>query len=342
MNPAYRWLKVRKQSAARSGFTLIELLVAVSIATVVVLAAYAALTGGLTVYNRAGSASEEVQVVRALVDRLTRELQATYFNPQAPDARFVGEEADSSGLGTAGASTASGGTAAASAATSRAPGASSVGGSSVGGSSPGARTAPRSAASAGTMGSGVASTMGAQLTFVTAAGLSPLTEVEYFLREPDAEAGTPGGLYRRERFLLDRQVGETYVVDTGSEEEAVLVAPEVVGFEATYYDSQVLTSGGLGLQGSLTGEDAWQTSWDAAAKGYLPRAVRVTFSVGSWPASWVAAAGAEQGEVTEARRVTFVVPLPLAEAQTSQQTGSAAPAGSGAQSGSGGQGGSGG
>jgi prepilin-type N-terminal cleavage/methylation domain-containing protein len=331
---------------AQSGFTLVELLVAVSIATVVVLAAYMALTSGLTIYNRAGAASAEVQVVRALVDRLTRELEATYFNPQAPDAVFVGEEAEGT-TGTSGStgatSSMSGATGATSAAGSRAPGASSLGHSSL---SVGTAAASAAGAGTGATSSAAASTAGARLAFVTAAGLSPLTQVEYFLQEPDPESGTVGGLYRQEKFLLDRQVGEVYVADTGSEGEAVLVAPEVVGFEVEYYDGQSLMTGGLGLQESLTGEDAWQTSWDAAAKGYLPEAVRVTFSLGSWPPSAGAreagaAAGTGDGGLTAVRRVTFVVLVPLAQAQTSQQSGSGAQSGSSTQSGSGGQGGSG-
>jgi len=118
----------RTRPAAQSGFTLIELLVAIGIATVVVLAAYTALTSGLTVYNRVGSASEEVQVVRALVDRLTRELQATYFNSQAPDSVFLGEEAE----GTMGTSGSTGATSSTSGGTAGASGASTAPGMGVG------------------------------------------------------------------------------------------------------------------------------------------------------------------------------------------------------------------
>jgi prepilin-type N-terminal cleavage/methylation domain-containing protein len=344
MRGRWRTGHARTQPAAQSGFTLIELLVAASIATVVVLAAYTALTSGLTVYNRAGSASEEVQVVRALVDRLTRELQATYFNPQAPDAVFLGEEAGvtmgTSGSGGATSGTSGGPLGAGSAFTT--PGIGGVGGSSVGNSTPGARPATTSTAATGSaaaLNNAMASTVASRLTFVTAAGLSPLAEVEYFVEEPDPQAGTVGGLYRQEKFLLDRQVSDVYVADTGAVADAVLVAPEVVGFEVEYYDGQSLATGNLGLQESLTGEDAWQTSWDATAKGYLPEAVRVTFSLGSWPRSGVSAAGTGNTGVTAVRRVTFVVPLPLAQAQTSQQTGSGAETGSSTPSGSAGQGG---
>lgn len=334
----------RTRPAVQAGFTLVELLVAVSIATVVVLAAYAALTGGLRVYERATSVSQQAQVVRALVERMTRELQATYFNPQAPDAKFVGEEPEGT-MGATGSTTGPASTSASrpgtSSLSSRAPGTGTMGGSTMGNRTPGASTGGTTSTGAGTAGttSANASTAAARLTFVAAAGLSPLTEVEYFIEEPDPQTGTPGGLYRQERFLLDRQQaagGSVVETDSGEEAAAVLVAPEVVGFEVAYYDAQALTSGGLGLQGSLTAEDAWETSWDAAAKGYLPQAVRITLNLGSWSQPAASSAEAASAGVTTTERVTFVVALPLAEAQASQAAGSSTQSGSGGQAGSGG------
>jgi hypothetical protein len=212
-----------------------------------------------------------------------------------------------------------------------------MGRSTVGGSSPSVGTGGATSTSISTVN---ASTAAARLTFVTASGLSPLTEVEYFVQEPDPRAGTPGGLYRRERFLLDRQQAvEGSVAQTGSaeESEAVLLAPEVTGFEVEYYDPQSQISGSLGLQGSLTGDEGWETSWDAAAKGYLPQAVRITLTLGSWPAPTVSSGQAESTGATAVRRVSFVVSLPLAGAETSgTSAASGTQAGSSAQSGSGG------
>ena len=253
-----------------AGFTLVEVLVGMGIALVVVAAAYAALAGGIAVYERAGAVTQEVQVVRALAERLTRELQAAYFDPQASDLVFEGEQPDESLLHPA-----------------------------------------------------------SRLTFVTVAGPGPLTEVEYFLQEfepqpYDATAtARPGGLYRRASPLLERSSpGAQGAVEVAAPEsaaseegEAVLLAPEVVGFEVAYYDPQAAAaSGALGLRGSLTGAEPWEDSWDASTKGYLPRAVRVTLYLGAWP---------EGGQAEEeGRRVTFVVTLPLAEEAAAPQEGS--------------------
>ena len=239
-----------------------EVLVAAGISAGVVLAAYAALTGGLAVYERAGAVSLEVQVVRALTDRLTQELEAAYFDPQSADLVFVGEEPGSAEAGS-----------------------------------------------------------GSRLTFVTAAGAGPLTEVEYSLKEPDLEADERGGLYRRARLLLDRQVAEVRYegIGTSEEAEAVLLAPEVVGFEVACYDPEAgAGSGGLGS--TVSGEEKWETSWDAVAKGYLPGAVRLTLELGTWPEE-----GADRLVVADGRdqtrRVSLVVLLPLARGSSESETG---------------------
>lgn len=266
-----------------AGFTFIEVLVAVGIALVVVAAAYAALSGGLSAYERTGAAAREVQVVRALLQRLTRELQAAYFDPKATDLIFEGEEPVEGSLGPA-----------------------------------------------------------SRLTFVTAAGPGPLTEVEYFLQEPEAQpyeaAATPppGGLYRRATPLVERSAAtEAVSVEVGSpepgvsEQGAALLAPEVVGFEVAYYDPRAgAASGTLGLRGGLTGRDLWEDSWDASTKGYLPRAVRVTLYLGAWPegGGWTAgappSAPSREGERSaEPRKVTFVVTLPTAEASAATEAG---------------------
>ncbi len=236
-----------------------EVLLAAGISAGVVVAAYAALTGGLAVYERAGAVTLEVQVMRALTDRLTEELQAAYFNAQSADLVFVGEEDVESG-----------------------------------GSS--------------------------RLTFVTAAGPGPLTEVEYFLKEPEPDADEPGGLYRRARLLLDRQVAEVRYQDVGTleEVEAVLLAPEVVNFEVACYDPEAgAASGGLGS--IVSGEEEWETSWDAVAKGYLPGAVRLILDLGTWPESGTAVGLDSQPDDT--RRVTLVVLLPMARGPSEAESG---------------------
>ncbi len=245
----------------RAGFTLVELLAGTTISTVVALAAYAALTGGLSVYDRAGEAAVRMQVVRALADRMTQELEATYFNAQASDLTFEGEEADGTEQG-----------------------------------------------------------LGSQLTFVTTAARAPLTEVSYLLQAPNPQTGEPGGLYRRASPLLDRQQTDLEY-QTESSEEAVLVAPEVVGFEVTYYDPLAVgSSAGLGLRGSLTGAEEWESSWDAASKGYLPQAVKLTFRLGSWQdvegpeAGVLVADGGPPG-----RSYTIVAAPAVAEATLAQQ-----------------------
>lgn len=252
----------RCRSYRQAGFTLMEVLVAAGISAGVVVAAYAALTGGLAVYERAGAVTLEVQVVRALTDRLTQELQATYFNPQSADLVFVGEEDVESG-----------------------------------GSS--------------------------RLTFVTAAGAGPLTEVEYFLKEPEPDADEPGGLYRRARLLLDRQVAEVRYEDIGTSEEveAVLLAPEVVDFRVACYDPEAgAASSGPGS--IVSGEEKWETSWDAVAKGYLPGAVRLILDLGTWPEPGTAVGLESQPDDT--RRVTLVVMLPLARGPSEAESGAQA------------------
>jgi len=245
--------------------------VAAGISSAVVLSAYAALTGGLAVYERAGAVSVEAQVVRGLTSRLTRELQAACFRAEATDLPFVGEEPDE-----------------------------------------------------------LAGERGSRLTFVTASssngsgGPGPLSEVEYYLVEPDPAEDEPGGLYRRATPLLDRQVADVVYegIDSGQEEDARLLAPEVVGFELAYYDPEaVATTGGLGLRASLTGEEEWETSWDAASKGYLPGAVRVTFYLGDWPESEATTNRESEGKGT--RRVVLVVPLPLAQGSSAEGNASA-------------------
>ena len=92
----------------------------------------------------------------------------------------------------------------------------------------------------------------------------------------------------------------------------MLLAPEVVGFEVTYYDAEAaLSTGSLGLRSTLTDEDEWETTWDAASKGYLPQATCVTLYVGDWPESGTAV-NRESGN-GDVRRVVLVVPLPLAQ-----------------------------
>ena len=239
----------------QAGFTLMELLVATGISAAVVIAAYAALGGGVAAYERADAVGVETQVVRALAGRLTTELQAVYFDPEADDVVFEGEE-------------------------------------------------PDEAADEGA----------SRLTFVTTAGAGPLTEVEYCLVEPDAEEDEPGGLYRRATFLLDRQVTDVLYerIDDSEDDDSVLLAPEVVGFEVTYYDAEAaLSTGSLGLRSTLTDEDEWETTWDAASKGYLPQATCVTLYVGDWPESGTAV-NRESGN-GDVRRVVLVVPLPLAQ-----------------------------
>jgi len=239
----------------RAGFTLMEVLVATGISTAVVVAAYSALRGGVTTYERVNAVGVETQVVRSLAGRLTTELQAVYFDPEAADVVFEGEEPDES-----------------------------------------------------------ADEGASRLTFATTAGAGPLTEVEYYLVEPDAEEDEPGGLYRRATLLLDRQVSDVLYERTEDSEDAdsALLAPEVVGFEVTYYDAEAaLSTGSLGLGSTLSDEDEWETTWDAASKGYLPQATCVTLYIGDWPESGTAVN--RESDDGQARRVVLVVPLPLAE-----------------------------
>jgi len=252
--------RVRPGTGSQGGFTLLEVLVAMAISSVVVLAAYAALTGGLGVYTRAGAATEEVQVARTVAERLTRELQGACFRPQVPDLVFVGEEAEETDDG-----------------------------------------------------------LGSRLEFVTTAGRAPLERVVYFLQEEDRDTGRPGGLYRLGKPLLDRRSDEVSYQEDLDETEAVLVAPEVTDFGAVYYDLQSrAASSGLGLSRSLTGEDAWEESWDAQTEGRLPGAVRLTFWLRPWAGNDSAAE--EDGEADgKGRQYSLLVLLPTAQSAAAEE-----------------------
>jgi prepilin-type N-terminal cleavage/methylation domain-containing protein len=154
--------------------------------------------------------------------------------------------------------------------------------------------------------------LGARLEFVTAAGKPPMERVTYFLRDEDSETGRPAGLYRLSEGLLDLRTDDVEYEEVPDDSQAVLVAPEVVGFEAEYYDTQSeLATSSLGLRQSLTGEDAWETSWDGQTEGRLPGAVALTFRMGK---RGKASAGSQAEVVEDGRPLTLVVLLPTSAA----------------------------
>jgi prepilin-type N-terminal cleavage/methylation domain-containing protein len=107
---------------------------------------------------------------------------------------------------------------------------------------------------------------------------SDLTEVGYYLKENDAEAGSAlegkFSLYRREDFLVDKRQDEGGI--------GILMHDRVVSFRVWYYDlprDAVTEEGGIdpaALEEIVNKDSSVQEdSWDTADAGRLPYAVRV-------------------------------------------------------------------
>lgn len=85
------------RSPSRAGFTLVEVLLSLALLGIIVSIIYTSLVRSVQVKETVEGRLETYQVARALLDRMTRELQAATLPPYNKQAAFVGIEGDLDG-----------------------------------------------------------------------------------------------------------------------------------------------------------------------------------------------------------------------------------------------------
>lgn len=312
-------------SCERNGFTLLEVLLALSLCALLLGAVYMSLSLHWKYTTAGRDEVERSQLARAVLNRITLDLRsALYRAPPADESAESAAAGSSSSPGTA-----SGGTGTGSGGTGTGSG-SGTGGGTGGGSGTGTGTASTPAADTTLMTEETADPTAAQspglygnsetlMVYISQPSktldYAPLFDAERAGHRTSDQQTVSWFLARRGGFGLAGAVGmeREGMARTSGDSLSTKLADEQGNLAALVQQTRVLAPEVTRLQFRYYDGISWQTAWDSAKFGGLPRLVEVTIEVQS-AAARTAKSGSSPPPQPQEFQVVIVLPAskPLA------------------------------